>query len=165
MGYGRPTPKKQAYKYYKFTPTLASGSTAVQIARVYFYTGSNKQTQFSDSTSPNTVIVTNPGGSNPAGELPSNAMLSALPSGSSKWLDFNKQSLVFEFPTSQNFNGYEWYTANDTQTFTDRQPTSWSVSASTNNVTYTQLHTANTSSAGYLGITNNSIAYSVRNAW
>ncbi len=158
-GYGRQQ-TFSGYRYYRFTP---SGSTTTQVARVYFYTGSNKQTVFSDTTP--TVTVTNPGGSNPVGEEPANANLSNAPSGSSKWLDFNNGSLIFQFPSRQFFNGYEWYTANDTESNTNRQPTSWTISGSYDNSTYVTLHTANTSSPGYNGIINNSIAYSIRNAW
>ncbi len=149
------------YKYYRFTP---AGSTTTQIARVYFYTGSNKQTVFSDSV-PTPVIVTNPGGSNPVGELPINANLAANPVGNSKWLDFNSLSAIFQFPTPQFFNGYEWWTANDTVENPGRQPTSWTISGSYDNVTYRTLHTANQSSPGWQGTTNNSIAYTIRNAW
>lgn len=159
-GYGRQQ-TFSGYTYYKFTP---SGSTTTQVARVYFYTGSNKQSVFSDST-PLAVTVTNPGGSNPAQEGPSNANLAAVPVGSSKWLDFNNGPLVFQFPTRQFFTGYEWYTANDTSSFPERQPTSWTISGSYDNTTYKTLHTANTSSPGYAGITDNSIAYTIRNAW
>ena len=158
-GYGR-LQRFQGYRYWRFTP---SGATTVQVARVYFYTGSTKQTVFSDSSP--AVVVTNPGGSNPGGEGPSNAMLAANPVGNSKWLDFNNGSLIFQFPTPQSFTGYDWITANDTAQETARQPTSWTVSGSYDGTTWKTLQSANQSSPGWQGTTNNSLAYTVRNAW
>ena len=158
-GYGRQQ-RFQGYRYWRFMP---EGATNVQIARVYFYAGTAKQTSFSDSSP--AVVVTNPGGSSPGGEGPSNSMLTANPTGSSKWLDFNSQSLVFQFPSPQSFTGYDWITANDTTSFPGRQPTSWTVSGSYDGTMYITLHSANQSSPGWQGTADNSLAFTVRNAW
>jgi hypothetical protein len=158
-GYGRQQLFK-GYRYWRFAP---AGSTTTQVARVYFYTGTTKQTVFSDSTP--AVTVTNPGGSNPVGEGPTNVNLTANPVGNSKWLDFNNGPAVFQFPTPQSFTGYDWFTANDTTINPGRQPTSWTVSGSYDGTTWRTLHTANQSSVGWQGTADNSLAYTVRNAW
>lgn len=87
-----------------------------------------------------TATVTNPGGSNPPGELPANLYDNNL---TTKALDFNIKSLnvsifLYTFSTAQTFTGYRWATANDA---VERDPITWTVEGSNNNSTWTVLHT------------------------
>lgn len=94
-----------------------------------------------DNVSMSGTTVTNPGGSNPNGEGPDN-----LVDGStgSKCLDFNMANspftttLIFDMGSQKFFDGYRWATANDSP---ERDPVSWTVSASNDNVTYTTYDT------------------------
>jgi len=86
------------------------------------------------------ATVTNPGGSNPGSEGPSN-----LKDGntSTKWLDFNfkttpSSTLIFDMGSATIFNGYRWATANDSEA---RDPKSWTISGSNDGTNYTILHT------------------------
>lgn len=86
------------------------------------------------------ATVTNPSGSNPGSEGPSN-----LKDGntSTKWLDFNfkttpSSTLIFDMGSATVFNGYRWATANDTEA---RDPKSWTISGSNDGTNYTTLHT------------------------
>ena len=87
-----------------------------------------------------TATVTNPGGNNPSGEQPSNLYDNNT---ATKALDFNIKTLnvsifLYTFSTVQTFTGYSWATANDA---TERDPITWTVEGSTNNSTWTVLHT------------------------
>jgi len=86
------------------------------------------------------ATVTNPSGSNPGSEGPSN-----LKDGntSTKWLDLNfkttpSSTLIFDMGSATSFNGYRWATANDTE---GRDPKSWTISGSNDGTNYTTLHT------------------------
>ncbi len=86
------------------------------------------------------ATVTNPGGSNPAGETPDKLYDNSL---STKALDFNIKStnvsiFLYTFSTAQTFTGYRWATANDS---IERDPITWTVEGSNNNSTWTTLHT------------------------
>jgi hypothetical protein len=92
-----------------------------------------------------TATVTNPGGNNPSGEQPSNLYDNNT---ATKALDFNIKTLnvsifLFTFSTAQTFTGYRWATANDS---TERDPITWTVETSTNNSTWTVLHTVTNNS-------------------
>ncbi len=87
-----------------------------------------------------TATVTNPGGSNPAGETPDKLYDNST---ATKALDFNIKSLnysifLYTFSTAQKFTGYRWATANDS---TERDPITWTVEGSNDNSNWTVLHT------------------------
>lgn len=112
----------KTYPYFRFTQTqLRAPANSIQLAEF----------QFIKSGSPLSltgVTVTNPGGNFPGGEPPA-----ALIDGNvgSKWLDFNKQAVVFQFPDGPDgdtnpdpvtIDSYNFATANDA---TERDPVSW----------------------------------------
>ena len=89
---------------------------------------------------------TNPGGSNPAGEEHNRSIDTNL---NTKWLDSNfnststtaiygKSNLTIDTGTGNTvtFNGYKWATGNDA---TQRDPISWNIYGSNDNITYTLL--------------------------
>lgn len=123
----------KTYPYFRFTQTqLRGAANSIQLAEF----------QFIKSGSPLSltgVIVTNPGGNSPGGEPPS-----ALIDGSTgtKWLDFNKQAVVFEFPDGPDgdtdpdpvtIDSYNFATANDA---TERDPVSWTFEGSLDGVNW-----------------------------
>src|SRR5690606_31066707 len=72
------------------------------------------------------VTVTNPGGSNgpDAGEGVQK-IIDEQPS--TKWLDGNRQPVIFEFPEAVTVDGYRFMTANDAP---PRDPVSWLIHGS-----------------------------------
>ena len=133
-------PTGSSYTYWKWNITGARGpTTMIQVSEFTFQKGG-----VSDAMTG--VTVTNPGGSNPGGEGISNL---SDGSTSTKWLDFNfsgnnatpstgNSTVIWQFSTAKSFNGYIWYTANDSDV---RDPTTWTISGSNNGSTYTTLHT------------------------
>ena len=123
------------YLYYRWRITNVrnfSIANSVQASEFVFQSGGV-------DTRP-TATVTNPGGNNPAGELPANLYDNNL---TTKALDFNIKTLnvsifLYTFSTAQTFTGYRWATANDSD---DRDPITWTVEGSNNNSTWTTLHT------------------------
>lgn len=65
------------------------------------------------------VAVSNPGGNSPAAEQPSNLIDG---NNTTKWLDFNRAPVVFDFGGTASFNSYQFVTANDTP---GRDPVRW----------------------------------------
>lgn len=109
-----------------------SSSNSIQVSEWRWLSGNSTISQVN-------TTVTNPGGSNPSGEAPSNIYDGNT---STKWLDFNikinrTSTLEFEFP-GQGFNitGYSWTTANDAS---ERDPKSWKVFLSTNGTDWTEV--------------------------
>ena len=131
----RPT-KFLAYRYYRFRTTKIRGGispTMVQLSEIEFYYN-NAKLSFSGAT------ATNPGGSNPVGEEPSKAIDGNT---STKWLDFNIQSLVIDFGSGVKkiASAFRFATANDES---GRDPVRWVVEGSNDNSTWTALHTQST---------------------
>lgn len=79
------------------------------------------------------VVVTNPGGSSPAGETTANLLDGNL---STKWLDLNKRELRFAFPNPVAIDSYTFATAND---FPERDPSNWRFEGSPDGSTWTVL--------------------------
>jgi hypothetical protein len=112
----------KTYPYFRFTQTqLRGNSSMIQLAEFQLI----KSGVPLDLTG---VIVTNPGGNFPGGEPPA-----ALIDGNlgSKWLDFNKKAVVFQFPDGPDgdtdpdpvtIDAYNFATANDAD---ERDPVSW----------------------------------------
>lgn len=126
------------YKYAKvvFSNTKnLSSANSIQVAEWKWF---NDNTEISRTN----VTITNPGGSNPSGETPSNIYDG---SNATKWLDFNiktgnnTSTLIFAFPGSgARISSYSWVTANDSE---ERDPKSWTVYMSNDNVNWTEMHT------------------------
>jgi YVTN family beta-propeller protein len=100
-------------RYYRFTPTKLrddAAASSVQLAELSFFVAGLRQTA---------AVVTNPGGNNPAGEGPT---LADDANTATKWLDFNKGALVYDFGTSLEIDAYGFTTANDA---IERDPVRW----------------------------------------
>jgi hypothetical protein len=124
----------KSYPYFRFTQTKLRSAAANSIQLAEF--------QFIKSGSPLSltgVTVTNPGGNSPGGEPPS-----ALVDGTTatKWLDFNKQAVVFQFPDGPDgdsdpdpvtIDSYTFATANDAP---ERDPLSWTMEGSLDGVSW-----------------------------
>lgn len=100
------------YRYYRFTPTQlrVTNNCCVQLAEFEF---------LREGVRVGTPLVSNPGGRNPSNETPD---LSVDGSLSTKWLDFNQGSLLFDFGGPKKVDSYRWATANDA---TERDPVQW----------------------------------------
>lgn len=143
------------YKYVKvvFSNTKnLSSANSIQVAEWKWFNGNTE-------ISRTNVTVTNPNGSNPGGEEPSKIYDGST---NSKWLDFNiktgnnTSTLLFTYPgTGVRITGYSWVTANDSE---ERDPKSWIVYMSNDNVNWTQVHTVSNYSAP-------SSRYTATSAW
>jgi gliding motility-associated-like protein len=132
------------YKYAKivFTGTKnLSDANSIQVSEWKWFNGTNEISRAN-------VTVMNPGGNNPAGEAPQNIYDGST---ATKWLDFNivsgnnTSSLVFAFPgTGVRITGYSFMTANDSE---ERDPKSWVVYMSNDNVNWTVVHSLSNYSA------------------
>jgi hypothetical protein len=80
------------------------------------------------------ATASNPGGSNPEGEGPSQAIDNNV---NTKWLDFNIQPLIIDFGQNTLVDSYTFATANDVNT---RDPIGWDFSGSNNNSTWVELN-------------------------
>jgi len=122
-----------SYRYYKFTPTNLKNNgiaNSVQISELLLlYNG--VRVDYSTAT------ATNPGGSTPSGETPSRCIDNNL---NTKWLDFNKCSLIIDFGKNTLVNSYTFVTANDSP---ERDPISWQFYGSSDNINFDLLDTKN----------------------
>jgi fibronectin-binding autotransporter adhesin len=122
-----PAPGAITYQYFRFTPiTRLASANSVQMSEIQFF---NNGTQIPTVG----AIATNPGGNNPATELPANAIDN---NATTKWLDFNKQPLIVNFGSPQTVTDYRLATANDA---TDRDPLRWKLEGSADGTTWTLL--------------------------
>lgn len=116
-----PVSQPVTYRHYRFTPVRRRGGGAdvemVQLAEFRFFLEGAPV----DTTG---VVVTNPGGRNPAGEEPFRVMDG---DPQSKWLDFERQPLIFSFPQPVTVDAYSMTTAND---FPDRDLLRWTLEGS-----------------------------------
>lgn len=132
-----PTSAVLGYRYVRWVITdLKNFSTANSVQVSEFVLQDNGvDISMSGST------VTNPGGSNPGSEGPSNLKDGST---STKMLDFNiknspfTSTVIFDMGSATIFNGYRWATANDAE---ERDPKSWTISGSNDGTNYTTLHT------------------------
>ena len=93
-----------------------SGANSIQLAEITLYDAAGVRLDAG-------LVCTNPGGSNPGGELPEhacNGLTASDPNGCSgcansghKWLDFNKGDLVMTFASPVTAATWDWQTAND----------------------------------------------------
>ncbi|RYD64561.1 MAG: hypothetical protein EOP84_32625, partial [Verrucomicrobiaceae bacterium] len=116
------------YQYYRFTPTKLriETSNSIQLAEFNFL-------QSGGAVDMSTVEISNPGGSTPATEV-----VERLIDGNNatKWLDFHKSPVVFNFGTPTEVDGYRFTTANDS---TERDPLRWKLEGSNDGSTWTLL--------------------------
>jgi len=127
-----------SYTYYRWqitaTKTAPPDGNCTQAAEFVFQVGGVDQSMTG-------VTVTNPGGTNPAGEEPPKLVDGNL---ATKGLDLlyvsngNVTNFIFQFSTAKTFNGYRWATANDAES---RDPKSWTIAGSNDGTTWTTLHT------------------------
>ena len=116
-----PTPNGESaegYRYFRFTPTKLRNDAAansVQLSELAF---------FFSGTRLLSATVTNPGGNNPANETPE---LANDNNTATKWLDFNKGALVYDYSVNRFIDTYNFTTANDV---TDRDPVRWTLEGS-----------------------------------
>ncbi|GAA5484516.1 CotH kinase family protein [Haloferula sargassicola] len=115
------------YRYYRFsTERVRTGfNNSVQLGDFHFYTETGEVAEF--------PWITNPGGDNPDGEGPYN-LVDDDPS--TKWLDFNRAPLVFDFFEPVEIDHYGFTTANDA---TGRDPVRWTFEGSNNGSNWTLL--------------------------
>ncbi len=124
-----PTAQQVTWKYFRFTPTtLRDGVLANSIQISEF--------ELSLDRVPVTgAIASNPGGNNPAAELPGFVVDGST---STKWLDFNRAPLVLEFPNPVTIDGYRFATANDSP---ERDPIAWTLEGSNDGTTWSVFDT------------------------
>ncbi|TNC79543.1 MAG: hypothetical protein C9356_18595 [Oleiphilus sp.] len=122
-----PTPFGEGYQYYKFTPAKLRDDPAansVQLSELSFYSFGVRLAN---------ALVTNPNGSNPSNETPD---LANDGNTGTKWLDFNKGALVYDFGQTVNVEAYAFTTANDV---TARDPVRWTLEASQDGMSWVML--------------------------
>ncbi|QJE94899.1 lectin-like domain-containing protein [Luteolibacter luteus] len=104
---------EKTHRYFKFEQTkLRGAANSIQLAEFQLKLGATVLPMTS-------VTVTNPGGNSPGGEPPANVKDGSV---ETKWLDFNKEELVFDFGSAVTVDGYNFATANDAP---ERDPVSW----------------------------------------
>jgi len=111
---------EMTYAWFRFTPlTLRDDGNAnsVQLSEIEFRLAGGA-IDLSGAT------LTNPGGDNPVGEEVANIADQDI---GSKWLDFNKGAVVFEFPAAVTIDSYRLATAGDAE---ERDPVSWTLEGS-----------------------------------
>jgi hypothetical protein len=96
----------------------------VQLAEFEFHLG---------ATQTGAPVATNPGGRNPGAETPPKAVDGDI---DTKWLDFNKGPLVFDFGAPESIDSYRWATANDVP---DRDPVRWTLEGGDDGLNWTLL--------------------------
>lgn len=116
------------FRFLRFTPLRLAeelpgfgGANSIQIADFEFLNGAVPVVPGD---------VSNPGGNNPPGELPVNLLDG---NAATKWLDFNKAAVVFDFGAPQLVTGYRWTTGNDEP---QRDPVAWRLEGSDDGVNW-----------------------------
>lgn len=123
------TAAEASYRYFRFTPIKLrndSTSNSIQISEFTFLYG-GAPVSYAGAT------VSNPGGYTPTAEVAANVMDGNT---ATKWLDFGKSPLVFDFGASTTIDGYRFTTANDA---TERDPLRWILEGSGDGAAWTVL--------------------------
>ena len=118
----------RTFQFFRFFPTALRTAAANSIQLAEFELLDTSETAIPGAT------VTNPDGDNPGGENVENVIDGSV---DTKWLDFNKGTLVFEFPTPVQVESYRFSTANDAS---ERDPVSWRLEGSTDGIAWEVLH-------------------------
>ena len=121
------------YRYFRFNPTALRGAgteNSIQLSEFEFL-------RLGSALSVAGVVVTNPGGDNPPAETPPNIIDLNT---NTKWLDFNKGPLVFDFGVPVTIDGYTFATANDSD---NRDPVGWNFEGSGDGANWTLLDSIN----------------------
>lgn len=116
------------YQFYRFsTVRVRSGrsSTTVQLSEFSFFSATGPIAA--------TPTVTNPGGDNPGGEGPVNLVDGNT---ATKWLDFDRAPLVFNFGSPVTVHHFGFTTANDAP---GRDPVRWFLEGSNDGTNWTML--------------------------
>jgi len=115
------------FRYIRFTPTALRGgpqTDAIQLSEIAFVSG---------VTEIPPIAVTNPGGSNPPDQDPSKV---ADFNVGTKWLDYNKSPLIFDFGAPITFDKYAFATGDDAPA---RDPVRWIIEGSDDQSTWTLI--------------------------
>lgn len=114
------------YQYYRFTPTKLrdhAASNSIQIAELSFILDGSPVAMSG-------VTVTNPKGNTPANEV-ADRLIDG--NAGTKWLDFHRNPVVFDFGTATTVDGYRMITANDA---IERDPVRWTMEGSADGITW-----------------------------
>lgn len=113
-----------SYRYMRFLPKKlrSAGANSIQLSEFELYNGNTKLAVTS---------VTNPGGNNSGDGAPANVLDGNT---NTKWLDFNKQGLVFDLGSTQTITSYQFSTANDADA---RDPLQWTMEGSADGTNWT----------------------------
>ena len=115
------------HRYYRFRSTKLrddAGANSIQLAELSLFRQGVRQ---------HAVTVSNPGGSNPVGEGPARADDADT---ATKWLDFNRAPLVYDYGSNVVIDAYSITTANDASA---RDPVRWLLEASEDGVDWEVL--------------------------
>lgn len=112
------------YAYFRFVFTKVINGNEVQMQRIRFYNNGVEVSLSSGTATSNTPII--------IGEEPKNV----ITPGAGKWCSIGLATLLLTFPTALTMTQYTITTASDAS---QRDPVSWTLSASTNNVIWTQI--------------------------
>lgn len=127
-------PPSNNFRYFRFSPTKLrddGAANSTQLAEFDLFLGGGSVVAGSG------VVVTNPGGNNPGGEEPVNA---ADGDTGTKWLDFNKGALVYDFGGSASIDAYALTTGGDAP---ERDPVSWVLEGSDDGTNWTVIDVQN----------------------
>lgn len=124
------SPTTATQRYVRFTPLQlrTAAANSIQISEFSFYNGETKLTGIS---------ATNPYGNNSGDGAPARLVDG---SNTTKWLDFNKQGIIFDLGSSQTFDSYEMVTGNDA---TERDPVRWILEGSDDLTTWSTIQLVN----------------------
>lgn len=120
---------EKTFIHYRWTPTKLrddAAASSAQMAEFQFYLAGSPVSWSGAS-------VANPGGDSPGGEGPPQ-LIDGDPA--TKWLDLNKQALIFTFPAATTIDAYRFATANDAP---ERDPVSWTLEGSDDQGTWTLI--------------------------
>jgi hypothetical protein len=118
----------RTFQYFRFLPLALRTAAANSIQLSEFELLDASQSPLPVAT------VTNPGGDNPAGENVENVIDGSV---DTKWLDFLKGPLEFDFGSPVAVETYRFATANDAA---ERDPISWRLEGSTDGLTWEIVH-------------------------
>ena len=120
------------YQYVRFTPRKLRDNAAANSIQLGEFQLVNEGLILTGA------IATNPGGNNPAGQEPDKAT-DGQPT--TKWLDFNKSSLVLDYGEPVTFDAYGFATGGDA---VERDPVRWILEGSNDGTSWTLIENMTT---------------------